>query len=240
MWRRFTRWSKRQRRITYRIFNSFSLSLLSLGWARQIQESSHGKRSSITPPDQNQFNNPFQLSSRERSDIKVKIIGVVKLVLEKTELRQVHALKTILIVLTKEVYEFQTAQLVPNVSEELIIGVLGCISVANRRASSDSVEQFFQPENASQICQIMYVILLLLDKSDFREIKLKALEALMSLLHVNDGSDLSDIVLRNQISGIIFFAVPMIWTSLSKPILNDPKIGRQVIEVSHRSSSLDI
>lgn len=162
----------------------------------------------------------------------MKIIGVVQLVLEKTELRQVHALKTILIVLAKEVYDFQAAKLLSNVSEELISSVLSCLSVANKRASSDSVEQFFQPENSSQICQIMYVILLLLDNSDSRQIKLTALDALMSLLHVDEDSESGDIVLRNQISGIVFFAVPMIWTSLSKLILNDPKIGKQVIEVS--------
>lgn len=160
------------------------------------------------------------------------MIDVVKLVLSKTELRQVHALKTILIVLAKEVYDFQTAKLLDNVSEELTIGVLECLAVANRRASSDSVEQYFHPENGSQICQIMYVILLLLDRNDFREIKLKALDALMALLHVGDDSDLNDIVLRNQIASIVFFAVPMIWSSLSKLILNDPKIGRRVIEVS--------
>lgn len=158
------------------------------------------------------------------------MVEVVKLVLEKTEIRQVTALKTILIILSKEVYEFQTGQLI-QVSEELRIAILTCIEVANRRASSDCVEELFQPENSLIVCQTMYVILSLLDSVDYREIKMRAIDALMALLQVDDSADFNDIVLRNQISGIIFFAVPMIWKSLSTVILNDPKIGRRVIEV---------
>lgn len=172
------------------------------------------------------------LPSSHHSDVKVRLIEVVKLVLEKTELRQVHALKTILIVLAKEIYNFQSAHLVDNISEELTISVVSCIAVANRRASSDSVEQFFRPENASQVTQIMYLLLLLLDKSDCREVRLASLDALMSLLHVDEASDQDDIVLRHQMAGIIFFAVPMIWSSLSRLILKDAKIGRRVIAQS--------
>lgn len=170
--------------------------------------------------------------SRTPKDAKLKIIDVLTLVLQRTELRQVQALKTILIVLAKQVYDFQTAKLVRDVSEELAIGVLECLAVAKKCASSDTVDLFFQPDNSSQICQIMYAILLLLDQSESRQIKLAALDALMALLHVDDSSDQDDdIVLRHQISGIVFFAVPMIWSSLSRLIFNDPKIGRRVIEV---------
>lgn len=158
----------------------------------------------------------------------MKIIQVVELILQKTELRQVHALKTILILLTKELYDFQTAQLLPNVSEELIRSVLDCFATVHRRSSSDSVEKFFTPENASQVSQLMYVLLLLLDKSSCRDVQVKALEALMCHLHVDDSSDPSDIVLRNQISSIVFFAVPMLWSSLSKLILHDAIIGTKV------------
>lgn len=159
---------------------------------------------------------------------------MVKLVLEKTELQKVQALKTILIVLAKQVYDFQSAQLLSNVSEELQMSVLECLEVANRRASTDCVQECFR-DSSSQMCQIMYSILLLLDKSDSREVKLKAIAALMSLLHVDDESDLDDIVLRSEIAGVVFFAVPMIWSSLSRLILNDPKIGRRVIEVTKLS-----
>lgn len=159
---------------------------------------------------------------------------MVKLVLEKTELLQVRALKTILIVLAKQTYDFQSAQLVANVSEELQIIVLECLEVANRRTSTDCVQEFYR-DSSSQMCQIMYSILLLLDKSDSREVKLKAIAALVSLLHVDDASDLDDIVLRSEIAGVVFFAVPMIWSSLSRLILNDPKIGRRVIEVRKES-----
>lgn len=170
------------------------------------------------------------VSFRDSSEVKIKILEVVKLVLDKTEIRQVTALKTILIILCKEVYQFQTGQLI-KVSEELQIAVLNCIEAVNRRASSDCIEGFFRNENSSQICQIMYLLLSLVDTQDYREIKLRSLDALMALLHVDDSSDSADIVLRNQISGIIFFALPMIWKSLTVLILNDPKIGTRVIEV---------
>lgn len=160
----------------------------------------------------------------------METIRVVQLVLLKTELRQLTALKTILIVLTKEVYLFQSGQLVENASEELHLVVLECISTANRRASSEVVELFYQNESSAQISQILYAILLILDKSGARKIKTTALDCLMSLLHVHESSDLDDIVLRNQIGGIVFFALPMLWTSLCKIILSDAKIGHRVIE----------
>lgn len=129
-------------------------------------------------------------------------------------------------------YNFEEARLIENVSEEETLAILGCIETAGRNAYTDCVGEYYRPENAPQIGQVLFTILLALDQYEFRAIKLQALNALLAVLYLHDDADAEDIVLRDQISGIVFYSLPKLWSSVSRVALGDSKTGKKTIEVS--------
>lgn len=54
---------------------------------------------------------------------------------------------------------------------------------------------------------------------------------MMSVLYLNDDADFTDIVLRSQISNIVYIFSPKLFMTLLKVILGDEKQGKLLISV---------
>lgn len=69
-------------------------------------------------------------------------------------------------------------------------------------------------------------------KESYIKIRLNAVEALMSLCQVPDKSDFSDVVLREQISRVLFIVLPQVATVLIKVCQEDTLRGPHLIKAS--------
>lgn len=57
---------------------------------------------------------------------------------------------------------------------------------------------------------------------------------MLAIQHIHDEADLTDIVLRNQISNMIFLMLPGLVATLTNVALGDEKQGTALIAVSNR------
>lgn len=159
------------------------------------------------------------------------MISLIELVIRKTELRNENAFKTISIALVKEVYDFKEAKLINQSSEELVLAVLKCLETSSKNLAPEVVETYFNATNSAQISQVLFAVLLILDESDYREIKQRAIDTILALLRVHDEADFDDIVIRNQVSAVVFFSLPKLWSSMTKIALGEKKLGKHLIGV---------
>lgn len=104
------------------------------------------------------------------------MIQAVTKIIEPSHVHSVISLKTILVILLKEIYEEQSKSkpscVKTGLSEELKLAIVNCVEVAMRRATYEVVEQFFTKENRIFIAEMLSVCVDLISKESYRQLRL--------------------------------------------------------------------
>lgn len=87
-------------------------------------------------------------------------------------------------------------------------------------------------ENKILLGQCIFVCKEAIVKETFMKLRKSAVEALMSLSHLHDNADFHDVVLREQLSQILFIVLPQVATVLIKVCQEDTLRGPHLIQVS--------
>lgn len=122
-----------------------------------------------------------------------------------------------------EIYDLSKLTLVPNISEELKLVCLDCITIVPMRTQSDVLQKFYSKENGIFIGRVTHMAIQIIIDDKYIKIRAKAIQCLLALFQVHDEADYSDIVLRHQIASIVFIFLPKIHGTLLKVLLGDNK-----------------
>lgn len=118
----------------------------------------------------------------------------------RSKLTKLMPYKTLLVTSLGQVYDFNTNSCINNISEELKLAVLECFNLSSKNLDVEVVEVFMVEDNKILISQCTVVCLHMIKEEVYIKIRIKAIEALCSLLQIHDNSDFTDVVIRDQIS----------------------------------------
>lgn len=99
------------------------------------------------------------------------MIETISKILESTHVHSLMSLKTILVILLKEIYDEKTNVVKPGLSEELKLAIVRCVEVAMRRSTYEVVEQFYTKENLILIARMLSVCVELIEKENYRQLR---------------------------------------------------------------------
>uniref|UniRef100_A0A336LYQ5 CSON005528 protein n=1 Tax=Culicoides sonorensis TaxID=179676 RepID=A0A336LYQ5_CULSO len=150
------------------------------------------------------------------------VITCISMFTSKTFITNEIAFKTMAIILLDKVYDPQK-NIMHNISEELLISVFNCFEVLCRRLEGGTIEQLYVKKHATVLGQIIYVAIENIQKDQDTELRISAINCLMSVFQVHNEFDKEDVVLRNQIADILFIMTPRIFGVLSKLIESDKR-----------------
>lgn len=173
-----------------------------------------------------------QTKIRNQYEIKVHIINSITQLLKRLKIRTLISFKTILLVLVKEIYVEDVRPVRPNLSEEFKLSAIECIETTNRLATSDVIEKFYVNENRNIIAQILSVCVEIIGTESYRKLRRAGINCILALVHIHDEADFTDVVLRDQIAGIVFILLPKIVVTLRNVALGDEKHGQTLITVA--------
>lgn len=108
---------------------------------------------------------------RNGNEIKVHLIDSITHLLNYLKVKTLISLKTILIVLLKEIYVDDSRVIQPNLSEELKLSIISCLEITTRCISSDIIEQFYVVENRIIIARILLVCVQLINTEKNRPLR---------------------------------------------------------------------
>lgn len=171
------------------------------------------------------YNNINYFASRNKNEIKTHLITCIITLLEKIRLDKVVPLKTVLIVLLKQIYDVNTGLIVKDLSEELKLNIIECIDLSMRRLMSSVVEEFYVDENAKLIAQICHVCVQLVQSESYKKLKISSMKCILGIFQLHDEADFSDVVLRRQISNMVFIILPKIFTTFYHVAQEDDSKG---------------
>ncbi|KAM7364631.1 telo2 interacting protein 1 [Cochliomyia hominivorax] len=166
--------------------------------------------------------------SNDNQDLRTGCLQCITLVTSKVYLKELTALRTMLIVVLKQVREGDKACTKPNLSEEIKLASVQCITECFRRSTSDVLEQFYTKESAMILGQILLTLVEFVEKEKYKKLIIAALDCLMVVFYVHDDADRMDVVLRNQVSNTIFIFLPKIVTVLYQTSITDDTIGETI------------
>ncbi|XP_053946965.1 uncharacterized protein LOC128855805 [Anastrepha ludens] len=167
----------------------------------------------------------LKLEEVNGQDMVTGILDCIRIVMSKLYLDDVQELRTLLVIVLKQIREPGAVATRPNLSEELKLVSVQCIAEALRRSSSDVLELFYTKESAMLLGQILLSLVEFVEKTTYRKLIIASLECLMTVFYVHDEAEFTDVVLRNQVADIIFIFLPKIITVLLKTSLADEKLG---------------
>lgn len=154
------------------------------------------------------------------------------IILKKTKLRTFVKLKTLLVILFQQIYDIRRSIIFPDLSEELKLSVIQCISIAVQRAESNVLEEIYIKHNSNLISTICIICVQLIENETYKKLRLAAVNCLMSIMQVHDEADFTDVVLRDQIANVIFLFLPKILSTLLDVAKGESKQGTIIISVS--------
>lgn len=128
----------------------------------------------------------------------------------------------------------------PDLSEEIKLAAVLCITMALQRSTSDVLETFYGKEAVVVLGQILLTFIDFISREKYRKLVNSSLEGLMVLFYVHDDADAGDVVLRNQIANTIFIFLPKIVTVLFKTAMADDKVGESTKSVSASKSQFEL
>ncbi|XP_067626325.1 TELO2-interacting protein 1 homolog isoform X2 [Eurosta solidaginis] len=158
-------------------------------------------------------------------DLMAGILDCVRIVMSKLYLEDVQELRTLLVIVLKQIRESGAITTRPNLSEELKLISVQCIAEALRRSNSDVLEVFYTQTSAMLLGQILLSLVEFIEKEKYRKLVIGSLECLMTVFYVHDEAEFTDVVLRYQVADTIFIFLPKIVTVLLKTSLADEKLG---------------
>lgn len=172
----------------------------------------------------------------ESQELRTSLIECLRHVISKIYLNDEKGLRSILVVVLQQLRESNGSMMRPDLSEEIKLAAVLCISDSLRRSTSDVLETFYTKEAAVVIGQILLTLMELVAKEKYRKLIKASMECLMVLFYVHDDADAADVVLRNQVANTIFIYLPKVVTVLFKTSKADDTIGESIKSVSPNPS----
>lgn len=164
----------------------------------------------------------------ESQELRTSLLNCLRYITSQLCLTDLKGLRSILIAALLQVRDLKSAKMRPNLSEEMKLAAVLCITEALRRSASDVLELFYTKETTSFIAQILLTLFELIPQEKYRKLVIASLDCLMVLFYVHDEADATDVVLRNQVANTIFIYLPKIVTVLFKTSKADDKIGEAI------------
>lgn len=158
--------------------------------------------------------------------------------MEKIRLDKVVPLKTVLIVLLKQIYDVNTGLVISDLSEELKLNIVECVDLSTRRLMTNVLEEFYVDENAKLIAQICHVCVQLVQTEKSKKLKISAMKCILGVFQLHDESDFTDVVMREQISNMVFIILPKIFTTFYHVTQEDDSKGVQLKVLALKSIRL--
>ncbi|XP_012155048.1 uncharacterized protein LOC101451495 [Ceratitis capitata] len=158
-------------------------------------------------------------------DLMSCVLDCIRIVMSKLYIDDVQELRTLLVIVLKQIRESGATKVRPNLSEELKLVSVQCIGEALRRSSSDVLEIFYTSESVVLLGQILLSLVEFIENENYRKLVISSLECLMIIFYVHDEAEFTDVVLRNQVANTVFIYIPKIVTILIKTSLADEKLG---------------
>ncbi|CRK90445.1 CLUMA_CG004116, isoform A [Clunio marinus] len=175
------------------------------------------------------LDNNYELKSNE---IKTTLVKCINLILLGSKLTKDLHYKILLIITLKQIFDFPSNSYKSNLSEEQKIATFECLEISSRRLDSDVVETFMVNENKILLSQCVFVCKEAIMKEKYLKIRKCATEAIMSLMQLHDKADFNDIVLRDQISKMVFIMLPQVSAALLNVCLESSFKASNLIAIS--------
>lgn len=173
----------------------------------------------------------FYFYRNNNEELALNVIKCITLTTEKSLFTHLHIFEMVLRSLLYKICD-REKNLVYNLSEQMKICILNCIETLLRRITGNVVEEFYVNKNRLDIGQLIHVCLeCSKDKEDI-DVKCAAIACLMGVLQIHDDFEKDDVVLRDQISNVIFILTPKIFAVLVKIIESDSRTSRRLRAVS--------
>lgn len=118
--------------------------------------------------DPRQFNS---IPCRNKNEIVVYLIQSITKIIESSRVHSLISLKTILVILLKEIYVEQSNGVKSGLSEELKLAIVNCVEAALRRSTYEVVEQFYAKDNLILIAQMLSVCVELIKTETYRQLR---------------------------------------------------------------------
>ncbi|XP_013105335.1 TELO2-interacting protein 1 homolog [Stomoxys calcitrans] len=163
--------------------------------------------------------------SDDNNELRSGCLECITLVTSKVYLKELTALRTMMVVTLKQIRDCEKASMRPNISEELKLASVKCIAESLRRCTTDVLEQFYCHNSSTILGQILLTLVDLIEYEKYKKIINASLECLMIVFYVHEEADKMDVVLRNQVADVLFIFLPKIVTILCRTAIADEKKG---------------
>lgn len=101
----------------------------------------------------------------------VYLIQSITKIIESSRVHSLISLKTILVILLKEIYVEQSNGVKSGLSEELKLAIVNCVEAALRRSTYEVVEHFYVKDNLILIAQMLSVCVELIKSETYRQLR---------------------------------------------------------------------
>uniref|UniRef100_A0A1Q3F3A1 Uncharacterized protein n=1 Tax=Culex tarsalis TaxID=7177 RepID=A0A1Q3F3A1_CULTA len=167
---------------------------------------------------------------KNANEVKTALMECVGTILGKGKIRTGVALKTTLVVLLKQMYDAQGNGLVEGLSEEYKLAALRGLSLAAMNAQSELIEEVYTRDQLNLLSQVLFVAVSVLSGGErYRKLRLQAIECVLAVMQVHDGSDFGDCVLRCQVAELLFIVLPKVLVALISVVNGDEKQGKALV-----------
>ncbi|XP_075147461.1 telo2 interacting protein 1 [Haematobia irritans] len=175
--------------------------------------------------------------SNENQYLRIGCLECITLVTSNVYLKELTALRTMLVVILKQIRHCDKAVMRSNVSEELKLASIKCMSECLRRSTTDVLEQFYTKDSSMILGQVLLTLVDVIENEKYKKIVIASLECLMIAFYVHDEAERMDVVLRNQVANVLFIFLPKIVTVLYRTALADERIGESIKITSLKAMS---
>lgn len=93
-------------------------------------------------------------------------------------------------------------------NEELKLIVMHCLKHLFLSASSDVIESIYTRNNSLRLSESFFLSLSIAKSEKYSTLRIAAIETLMTMSHIHDEADATDIVLRSQVAAIVMLYLP--------------------------------
>lgn len=108
---------------------------------------------------------------RNRNEILVHLIQSTTKIIQSSRVNSLVSLKTILVILLKEIYVEKSNSVAPGLAEELKLAIVNCAEVALRRSTDEVIEQFYTSGHLIFVAQMLSVCVDLINKETYRQLR---------------------------------------------------------------------
>lgn len=108
---------------------------------------------------------------RNKNEIIVHLLHAIAKIIESSRVHSLISLKTILVILLKEIYVEQSNSVKSGLSEEMKLAILYGIEVALRRSTYEVIEQFYTKDNRILIAQTLSVCVDVINRENYRQLR---------------------------------------------------------------------